>query len=294
MEEGEYRKLAAVEDRMWYFAALHALIDRELTGFLGEQPAELLDAGCGTGGLICRSGQLHPSWRWTGVDVSPLAVRLARERWSTGSGALTSASSEDRGIAGSSSGTPFGVSGPDRGQCTKALKASATQSNRNENARPPVILEASLTSLPFPAARFDAIVSADVLYHIANDNAALRELRRVLRPGGTLILNVPAHPWLWSYHDEAVGGLRRYRRGDLRRQLLAAGFATARLTHWNALLLPLIAARRKLFPPPKHGSDVQEFSPPLELLGRGATALERAWLRLAPLPFGSSLLAIAS
>jgi len=156
------------------------------------------------------------------------------------------------------------------------------------------ILEASLLNLPFPAGQFDAIVCADVLYHIADDNAALRELRRVLRPSGTLIVNVPAHPWLWSYHDEAVAGLRRYRRGDLHRQLIAAGFATTRLTHWNTLLLPLIAARRKLLPPPQHGSDVQEFSRPLELLGRGATALERVWLRLAPLPFGTSLLAIAS
>jgi len=256
MEEAEYRKLAAVEDRMWYFAALHAHVERELAVHLREGPAQILDAGCGTGGLMARLGPGHPAWSWTGVDLSPVACALARARWS----APTPRSLGEGGPAG----------------------------------RPaPLVVEASLTALPFPDDAFDAVVSADVLYHVADDSAALRELRRVLRPGGVLILNLPAHPWLWSYHDEAVGGLRRYRAGELSRQLQAAAFTPVLLTHWNTLLLPLIAARRKLLPAPAGGSDVQEFSPPLEWLGRAATALERAWLRVEPLPFGSSLLAVA-
>jgi len=253
MEEAEYRKLAAVEDRMWYFAALHRLIERALQKRLAGGPAQILDAGCGTGGLIARLAPAYPAWSWTGVDVSPLGCALARERW----------------------GVPlrpgFGV------QAEHAL---------------PRIVEADITSLPFPDACFDAVVSADVLYHVADDQQALREFRRVLRPGGVLILNLPAHPWLWSYHDAAVGGLRRYRRSGLARQLSAAGFSSVRLTHWNTLLLPLIAFRRKCLPAPAGGSDVHEFSRPLELLGRAATALERGWLDLAPLPFGSSLLAV--
>jgi SAM-dependent methyltransferase len=248
MHEAEYRKLAGVEDRMWYFHALHTLVERQLRRSLGNRPARLLDAGCGTGGLIFRMSEAHPAWRWTGVDLSPLALELAAARWSATSGRA---------------------------------------------GEPPTLLEADITALPFPDAQFDAITSADVLYHVAEDNAALRELRRVLRPGGALILNLPAHPWLWSYHDEAVAGLRRYRRGELRSQLLAAGFTEASLTHWNTLLLPLIAARRKLLPPPESGSDVQGYSWPLEVLGRAATAAERIWLQAASLPFGSSLLAVA-
>lgn len=251
MEEAEYRKLAAVEDRMWYFASLHALVERALQARLGTGPAQILDAGCGTGGLIGRLSSAHPAWSWTGVDVSPLACALARERWSTNGWSATSG---------------------------RAV---------------PSIVEANITALPFPTASFDAVVSADVLYHVADDQTALQEFRRVLRPGGVLILNLPAHPWLWSYHDVAVGGLRRYRRSGLGRQLRAAAFSSVRLTHWNTLLLPLIAFRRKCLPAPAGGSDVQEFSLPLELLGRTATALERGWLDLAPLPFGSSLLAVA-
>jgi SAM-dependent methyltransferase len=254
MEEAEYRKLAAVEDRMWYFASLHALIERVLQARLGARPAQILDAGCGTGGLIARLGPLHPAWAWTGVDVSSLACALARERWSA---------PLRQGFGG-----------------------------RAEPALPRIV-EANITALPFPPASFDAVVSADVLYHVADDRAALQEFRRVLRPGGVLILNLPAHPWLWSYHDVAVGGLRRYRRSGLGRQLRSADFSSVRLTHWNTLLLPLIAFRRKCLPAPAGGSDVQEFSLPLELLGRAATALERGWLDLAPLPFGSSLLAVA-
>src|SRR6186713_3158521 len=81
MDPAEYPKLAAVEDTMWYFRALHALargaLERELPA---ETPAEILDAGCGTGGLIRRLSAAHPAWRWSGVDLSPIACALARQR----------------------------------------------------------------------------------------------------------------------------------------------------------------------------------------------------------------------
>jgi len=156
------------------------------------------------------------------------------------------------------------------------------------------IQHASVTALPFGDGTFDAVVSADVLYHVDDDAAALREFFHVLRPGGALVINVPAYRWLWSYHDEAVHSKRRYDRGEVLAKLRAAGFEDARATHWNALPLPLVIARRKLFPAPSGGSDVSLFPAPVEATFRGAMAAERAWLEVfGSLPFGSSVFAVA-
>lgn len=234
---------------MWYFHALHGHIERALDAALaisrGAAPLsglQVLDAGCGTGGLIRRLGGLrHPDWRWTGVDLEALACELARDRTS-------------------------GVE----------------------------IHQASVTALPFGEATFDAIVSADVLYHVDDDAAALKELFRVLRPGGVVAINVPAYRWLWSYHDEAVHSRRRYGRRELLAKVGRAGFVNARSTHWNALPLPLVVARRKLFSAPIEDSDVSLLPAPIEAMFRGAVALERAWLEtFGTLPFGSSIFVVA-
>ncbi len=242
MQPDEYRKLAAVEDQMWYFRSLHAHIARALNARLGEQ-AEVLDAGCGTGGLIRRLGSAHPAWHWTGVDVSPVALELARRR------------------------------------CRAGVK----------------FREASVAALPAGDGQFDAIVSADVLYHVEDDAAALREFFRALRPGGLVVLNLPAYQWLWSYHDEAVHSRRRYHRSEVRAKLQAAGFVAAQATYWNTLPLPLIVARRKLWPAPRSGSDVQLLPAPLEKIFQGMMAAEQAWLRgVGALPFGCSVFATAT
>jgi len=242
MEPDEYRRLAAVEDAMWYFRALHAQIEADLTEALGDRAARILDVGCGTGGLIRRLASRHPAWRWTGLDVSPLACALARSRLD------------------------------------------------------PVveIVQGSAERLPWADASWDAVVAADVLYHVADDGLALREIGRVLRPGGFLIVNEPAYPWLWSYHDEAVHGLRRYTRRDLLRRIQSAGFASAVATYRNMAILPLVAVRRKLLPPAAGGSDVRLGPTAVEAgLGRVAAA-ERSWLkRVRWLPFGTSVLVVA-
>jgi len=149
--------------------------------------------------------------------------------------------------------------------------------------------------LPFEADRFDAVVSADVLYHLDDDAAALREIGRVLRPGGVAVINVPAHRWLWSYHDVTVHGRRRYERPELRAKLTAAGFREVRLTHWNLLPLPLVFIRRKLLPAPTCGSDVRLYPRPIEVAFGAAMAFERAWMGAGrrTLPAGSSILATA-
>ncbi len=79
MQPEEYRKMAGVEDTMWYYRALHRHVARELTR---EMPvaARVLDAGCGTGGLLRQLHRVRPDWQMTGLDFAPLACELARER----------------------------------------------------------------------------------------------------------------------------------------------------------------------------------------------------------------------
>ena len=67
---------------MWYYRSVHEHMRRGLEPQLGAQPARILDAGCGSGGLIKRLGRLHPAWSFTGLDFSPLACELARQRCS--------------------------------------------------------------------------------------------------------------------------------------------------------------------------------------------------------------------
>jgi SAM-dependent methyltransferase len=238
MEQDEYRRMAALEDGMWYYRTLHSHLQRELAARLGDRAATVLDAGCGTGGLIRRLSKSNPAWQWTGVDVSPLACQLARSR-----------------------------TGAD-------------------------IREASLTGLPFEDATFDAVVTADVLYHIEDDALALAELARVLRRGGLIVVNVPAHRWLWSYHDVATHAKRRYSRGELGAKLAAVGIAGLSITHWNTLLLPLVAVRRKLLPAPRVGSDVHAYPVGADAAFGAIAGIERGWLATgAKLPFGTSILA---
>ena len=81
MNTDEYLKLAEVEDHMWFFRSLHAHMERELARALpAGREARVLDAGCGTGGLMLRLRERHPTWTWSGVDLSPLACELARQR----------------------------------------------------------------------------------------------------------------------------------------------------------------------------------------------------------------------
>src|ERR1035437_8785336 len=80
MEPEEYRKMAEVEDRMWYYRALHRHVARSLACAISSPNAAVLDAGCGTGGLLRHLRTVQPTWRLSGMDLSPLACQLARER----------------------------------------------------------------------------------------------------------------------------------------------------------------------------------------------------------------------
>lgn len=162
------------------------------------------------------------------------------------------------------------------------------------------LARASVTDIPFPAAMFDVATSFDVLYSLPDEPeaAALREMHRVLAPGGALIVNVAALEFLKGNHSILGGEVRRYTRARLRRALEAAGFSIARLTYTNATLVPLIAPVRLVqrFKGSKSGnlsSDITVPARPINAALSGLLAVEAAALRVTNMPFGSSLLCLA-
>jgi len=108
------------------------------------------------------------------------------------------------------------------------------------------VVQCSITELPFADARFDLTVCLDVIEHIADHARALQELHRVIRPGGVLLVTVPAYQWLWSEHDVINHHERRYTRATLVGPAVAAGWEPLRSTYFNGLLLPVAIVHRRL------------------------------------------------
>ncbi len=243
MERGEYERLAATEERMWWFRGLHDNLVAALVGAAAAPVRTALDAGCGTGGLLLRLARALPEATLVGLDIDAGAAAVARGK-----------------------------------------------SRRD-------VCVGSVARLPFADACFDAILSADVLCHRGVDErATLAGFRRCLKPGGALVLNLPAYPWLYSAHDAAVDNARRYGRVQLHDMLAAAGFGGIRSGYWNSFLFPLMVLRRKLWRRGGAGprSDVALLPAAVERAFGAVMALENRLLRAGgALPFGGSILAIA-
>lgn len=141
--------------------------------------------------------------------------------------------------------------------------------------------------------RYDLVVLLDVLEHIPDDVGSLRVLRTKLAPGGKLLMTVPAAPWMWSAHDVAHHHQRRYTSRSFRAAMEAGGFRVTHLSHFNALLFPLIAGVRLLGKlTGKEGGDDAMPSPVVNRLLGGLFAAERHWVTRRSFPMGVSLLAI--
>jgi SAM-dependent methyltransferase len=154
------------------------------------------------------------------------------------------------------------------------------------------VARGSVNALPFRDGGFDAAVTADVLCHEAVEPAAaLAELKRVLRPGGRIVVNMPAYRWLVSAHDRRVRNAIRLTAPQTAALLHQAGFTRIRAHYWNGLLLPLMVLQRKLLTRDDSVSDVAPFPPWQNAVLHAMTEFER---RLPfPLPAGGSVLAIA-
>jgi SAM-dependent methyltransferase len=169
---------------------------------------------------------------------------------------------------------------------------SAAAAKRAKEKSGAHVLCGSVNALPLADASFDAAVCADVLCHDAVDpDAALKELRRVLRPGGRLVVNMPAYQWLLATHDRRVHNVRRQTASATTAMLRRAGFIHIRARYWNALLLPLMVVQRKLVARGDSASDVARFPPWLDASLHGMTEFERR-LPFA-LPAGGSVLAVS-
>jgi SAM-dependent methyltransferase len=154
-----------------------------------------------------------------------------------------------------------------------------------------------LEELPWEDGAFDLITCLDVIEHVPDDVTALVELRRVVAPGGWLLVTVPAYQALWSRHDEANHHYRRYSRSMLRAAARQAGWQIERVSSFNSLLLAPAAAvrlaQRRMGTRNGHSSDLDMGPAWLNDVLERPMALEASWLgRGRTLPVGLSLLAV--
>jgi ubiquinone/menaquinone biosynthesis C-methylase UbiE len=162
------------------------------------------------------------------------------------------------------------------------------------------LAQATAAALPFPNGTFDVVTSFDVLYCLPDDveSAALAEMRRVLKPGGALLVNVAALEMLRGDHSALDGELRRYTTHSLRARLDRTGFEIRRLTYTNATIFPLVAAGRawQRLRGVRRESTIGDFHVPPAPINAALAALlrlEATALRWIDMPFGTSVLCLA-
>ena len=147
--------------------------------------------------------------------------------------------------------------------------------------------------LPFADGSVAVVALLDVIEHLEDPAPALAEARRILADDGLLVVNVPAHQWLWSGADELLGHVRRYTRPMLRRELVSSGFRPDWMSHVFSWLVAPVWLRRHLTRSPEAQLGLDDDAP---LIGRAAlvlSAIERAVVRRVSLPLGTSVLCVA-
>jgi SAM-dependent methyltransferase len=247
MNDEEYDRMRQVEDSYWWYAVLRESVAGEVRDHLAGKPAaSVLDAGCGTGGMMRVLQDAGPAWEISGVDMSLQALEHTRSRGFT------------------------------------------------------KVTRASVDALPYADASFDVVVSLDVLYFEGvDDTKAMSEFHRVLKPGGMLILNLPAFEVLRGEHDRAVSGVRRYTPIQVHRLLEMSKMEVVRVHCWNAwLFIPILGWRLLSRTPRPNGrtrakSDLCMLPP---ILNKALTALARvdmALCRIVRSPLGTSVHAVA-
>ena len=155
--------------------------------------------------------------------------------------------------------------------------------------------------LPFPDDSFDLVCLFDTIEHIPDDEQALHEVQRVLKPGGAVFVSVPAYQWLWSQNDVTAHHFRRYTARRLRQVMVAAGLVPARVSYFNTILLPLIIPSvlwQKLMHklgrlPDGYNNMSVKLKPWVNRLFTGIMSSERMPLRWLRFPLGHSVFALA-
>jgi SAM-dependent methyltransferase len=159
----------------------------------------------------------------------------------------------------------------------------------------------TVLSSPLPALEgvpddtYDMVAALDVVEHIPDDIAALEGIARVLKPGGKLLMTVPAHQWMWSAHDVVNHHQRRYSKGGFKRLVYNSPLKLEAIGYLNSLLFPLAMAQR--LASKITGKEDANLAPPAEPINQvleRVFALERRVIGRIPLPPGLSLFAVAS
>ena len=154
------------------------------------------------------------------------------------------------------------------------------------------LLQAEAIRLPLKENVFDTVMLLDVLEHV-DDQALLAEVQRILRPGGLVVITVPAMPWLWSYRDDAAGHLRRYTRQQLSRTLTNARLQVQETRYYQCLLFPHFVVTRLLGRRGPGLCDLEER--PLPFFNAVMTWINRLEAKLSSMicwPGGSSIVAV--
>lgn len=160
-------------------------------------------------------------------------------------------------------------------------------------------IEVGNASLPelvgVPDHHYDLIALLDVIEHVGDDRAALAAIARRLRPGGRILLTVPAHQWMWSGHDVLNHHHRRYSRKALVALVRDCDLKLDRIGYFNSILFPLaVAARMARKLTGKEGKDDALPPAPVNRLFAGLFGAEAYLLGRVPLPPGLSLVAVVS
>lgn len=163
---------------------------------------------------------------------------------------------------------------------------------------PEQVLAALAEHLPFPDDVADALVSMDVIEHLDDDVVALREYRRVLKPGGTLLVTVPSYQWLWAEYDERAAHRCRYNATMLRESVVSAGFVVDTLSYYYSFLVPPAALVRRTpigrLLPTDTEEEASSVHPAIDAVFLKLSQFERWMARKGlPIPFGLSIYCVA-
>jgi len=162
------------------------------------------------------------------------------------------------------------------------------------------LVKGDICALPF-SKKLDLIGLFDVLEHIPDDTKVLVDLQALLADNGVLLLTAPAHPWLWSYFDDASHHCRRYELTELKNKLTSTGYRIEYITYYMSIILPFVWMERRLKgmthkrPVDYKPSDELCIIPVAnDLLAELLSIEARLIARKYNLPIGTSLLAVAS
>ncbi len=240
MEISEYKNIFENERAHFFYVSTHNLVIRLIDKWVDKKGLAILDAGCGTGGLMKR---LSAFGSMEGIDGSDEAIKYARKR----------------GL---------------------------------------VVKKASLTKLPFKDNSFDLVTCIDVIYHrgVRDDLSAIREIRRVLKPGGILILRVPANKFLLSAHDRHVHTARRYGKRELIKKIKLAGLVVRQISFVHSPIF-LLSLLKVMFEKLTNRTDSSSVGKINQMVNRLLTLLLNleGWLISTGVsfPFGQGLICVA-